>query len=330
MLTVLTLLLVSVAYLGAVYADDEVIRTVAEDILMPKLGLGTAGLRSKTEWVTLFALNSGVKLIDTAQAYEWYDEAAVGKAVNEYLDDHRETEKDQVFIVTKIHPRSFELDKMRHELQITARHFHYRKLDVVLLHNSHCWPGSCTAEEEEITWKEAWTNLEQLKNEFNIHMIGVSNFDKGQLEELILYHSNHKVSVIQNWMDPFHQDKDVRRFANEYGIQYMAYSSFGTQWYRHSKNPVFNNPILIEIANKYRTTVSQVVISWLLRENVIAIPRCSTIQHLQENFQICREDGNELCEINGNITIDNIPVPLEDGDIDRIRSLDGSIGTPWE
>lgn len=47
-------------------------------------------------------------------------------------------------------------------------------------------------------------------------------------------------------MDPFHQDREVRRLAAEHGIEYMAYSSFGTQW--GDSNPVLEDPTLLQVS----------------------------------------------------------------------------------
>lgn len=71
------------------------------DISFPLIGLGTAGIKGQTERiVTSAVLDMGYKLIDTAQATEWYDEAAVGSSLLQgNLSD--------LIIVTKIHPRSY-------------------------------------------------------------------------------------------------------------------------------------------------------------------------------------------------------------------------------
>jgi hypothetical protein len=47
-------------------------------LLMPTVGLGTAGLGDKTEAAVRSALRVGYRAIDTAQAPEWYREGLVG------------------------------------------------------------------------------------------------------------------------------------------------------------------------------------------------------------------------------------------------------------
>jgi diketogulonate reductase-like aldo/keto reductase len=316
------------SWILGIFADDAAKNE--ETILIPKLGLGTAALGGNTFSVITQALDLGVELIDTAQAQEWYDEAGVGRAVNQYLGTHPEK---SVFIVTKIHPRSFAKEKMRAKLQESLNNFSkHGKLDVVLLHNHHCWEGHCTPEEQAVSWTEGWKNLEELKDEFSIDLIGVSNFDIHLLQDLVLHRANRKVGVIQNWMDPFHQDQEVRSFCRSHNIQYMAYSSFGTQWsQRRPRNPVLTDTTTLHaLAETHNTTISAIVLSWLLHEEIIAIPRCASPSHIQENFAVCSStSSNNICKANVEFNENDIPIQLTDDEIESVRALDGVIGDLW-
>lgn len=298
-----------------------------EKFYLPKLGLGTAGLGHNGESIVEAAFQLGVRLIDTAQANEWYDETSVGMAVDS-LDDH-----SIPLIVTKIHPRSFSYQKMLQKLNESATIFKNSGIHAVLLHSPYCWRNHCTQEEEKVTWQEGWRNLELLKDHFNIKMIGVSNFHVDLLHELLTRVATRKVSLVQNWMDPYHQDKDVRKFCAENDIQYMAYSSFGTQWYnpKHlahgSNNPVLYNDVLKSIARKHGITVSQVVLAWVITEGAIALPRSTKASHLESNFQWC--SLSSICEPSIHDNRD-IPLVLDHTDLEEIRNLDGILGEPWD
>ena len=147
-------------------------RTVEDNpIVLPRLGLGTAGLGKEGESIIRSALNYGVRLIDTAQAREWYDEESVSRA----LKGHPSVENP--IIVTKIHPRSYSLESMRRSLENSFEIFEDFGIAAVLLHAPYCWRGHCTKQQESIHWSTAWKNLENLQNNFSIKMIGVSNFD---------------------------------------------------------------------------------------------------------------------------------------------------------
>ena len=298
------------------------------NVHIPRIGLGTAGLRDKTRILVDQALSSGFRLIDTAQAAEWYDESGVGLGISDFLSKALYSESYDITIVTKIHPRSFSYNKM-HDMLIQSRELLMSKsgsqspLDIVLLHSPRCWTGHCTSAEQAISWQTGWKNLETMKINGLVSNIGVSNFELNELKEIV-ESSEHHVSVIQNWLDPFHQDWQVVEYCKLHNIVYMAYSSFGTQWEHKMKgNPVFSSPELISIAKKHQTTISQVVLSWLLQEGVVAIPRSSSFEHINENaslFNIDSESGETI----------TVKVFLDHDDIEYIRSLDGTLGNLWD
>jgi diketogulonate reductase-like aldo/keto reductase len=141
----------------------------------------------------------------------------------------------------------------------------------------------------------------------------------------------------------------VRDFARANGIAYMAYSSFGTQWsgkYPKNNNPVFSNPVLKNIAKKHKTTVSAVVLSWVLQEDAIAIPRASKEEHIHENAAfIVHQEDEDGEEKNKENVVDTdtdkaennlknkkrmLRVFLDAEDMKAIRDLDGTLGTPWD
>lgn len=268
--------------------------------------------------------------------YPRYDEEGVGTAVSEFQQRFGE----RVYLVTKIHPRSFGLDAMDARLTKSKVNLFTTQLDAVILHAPHCWSGHCTDEELQITWQTGWNNLELLKSKHGIALIGVSNFDYRlllELEKISICPDTTGVQLIQNWMDPFHQDKIVREYAERHSIPYMAYSSLGTQWLGRrgiTANPVLTNPQLLAIAKKHDTTVPRVVLSWLSVERVIAIPRSSSERHLNENFQHMNsslmavdEDG----ESSAVAAAGRSSLPLLDAeDLQVIRSLDGTMGNPWD
>lgn len=316
--------------------NEETISSYQSSKYLPLLGLGTAGLGSRSKEVIIAAMQLGVRLIDTAQAQEWYDENAVGRAARVFVHDYPQA---MPIIVTKIHPRSYAIQEMKRSLTNSLNNFEGIGLAGVLLHAPFCWQGHCRGEVE--SWQQAWRNLEDLKDSFNITYIGVSNFDFPQMEELVLHHANRKVHLVQNWMDPLHQDREVRVFCREHNIQYMAYSSFGTQWEgsrRHissSKNPVLSHPVLIEIAERKGWSVPQVILAWLREEEVVALPRSTRNSHLADNFKICKSsklcsDPHYLSTEDQDNTMDAADFRLTEQEVEQIRALDGTQGLPWD
>jgi diketogulonate reductase-like aldo/keto reductase len=297
--------------------------STTQGVHIPRLGLGTAGLGHDTALITEFALESGMRLIDTAQAPEWYSEEGVGQGLKDFRQYNATGSESEVVVVTKVHPRSFEKKKMEWALRgsrLALYNDEHATLDVVLLHSSKCWPGHCTPQEESISWRVGWKNLEDSMESGKIRAIGVSNFDVEQLKEIDQM-SGAKVSVVQNWMDPFHQDAEVRAYAVEHNIVYMAYSSFGTQWQgKYLDNPVLSSHLLNHIADKHECSVASVVLSWLLQLEVVAIPRASKNNHIKENAAAIR-NGSEK---------NALRVFLDEDDMDDIKSLDGMLDSAFK
>ena len=205
-----------------------------------------------------------------------------------------------------------------------------RALDLVLLHSPYCWPYHCTLEQESQPWQAAWLTLESLKTAGLVANIGVSNFDLAQLQQLQGL-SNTRVAAVQNWCDPFHQDRWVRSLAARSGMVYMAYSSLGTQWLGKTggSNPVLESPVLRGIGAEHGgASVSEVVLCWLLQEGVVAIPRSGSAAHIAANSlgRLYEDSAKpESVESGGAYRCF-----LTEENLATIRALDGTLGTPWE
>jgi len=261
-------------------------------------------------------------MFDTAQAKEWYNELGVGTAVKAWskaTTTTTTTTTSKSVIVTKIHPRDFEMKRMTKALESSRRRLTNgtEPVDVVLLHAPVCWPGTCTPEEESVTWQTGWKNLEVLSRRGYCRFIGVSNFDVHLLEELFSF-ATVRVSFLQNWMDPFHQDKETRAFAKRHGIVYMAFSSLGIQWYNSLKrNPVFESEVLQAVAKSQGKSVAQVTYSWVLQSGAAALPRTTNSAHLAELRVFTRTQNRS-----------RLTVFLNAEDMEIIKKLDGSLDKP--
>ena len=91
-------------------------------------------------------------------------------------------------------------------------------------------------------------------------------------------------------------------------------SSLGNQWRRG--NPIFSNALLNSIAEEHHTTVSAVVLHWVLSTGAIIIPKSSQEAHVASNAQILTPLGDQIV--------------LTQENIEAIQNLDGSNGKPWE
>ena len=140
-------------------------RILADGTVMPLLGLGVWQVPDGPTCVHAVraALELGYRHIDTAQAYG--NESSVGRALRE-----SGIARDEVFITTKFHPGR------RDPLREAAYSIEQLGVDYVDLYLVH-WPGGGA------TW--AWPGMEAARTRSYARAIGVSNFDAGEIDQLI-------------------------------------------------------------------------------------------------------------------------------------------------
>ena len=262
---------------------------------MPCIGLGLAGHPS-TEKIKE-AMEIGYKLFDTAQATEWYNEKDLGSAI-------KETNYDNLFIITKIHPKNLGYKSTITSVIESLNNLSRSHIDLLLIHYPECFKEICGEQfTPEGTFLDTWRAMEYLYSIGKIKALGLSNVNKSHISKIIDI-MNIKPDVIQNWMDPLHQDREVRNLCKKHKIVYQAYSLLGTQWMNHDINPVLTNKTIIDISKNYGWSPTRVIIKWALQEGVAVIPRSINTNHLYENLS-CLNCTNLLKE-----------------DIVKIRNLD--------
>lgn len=264
----------------------------------PLVGLGGCSGTRKAH--VLSAFQAGYRHIDTAQAYSWgYREDEVGDALLE-----TDVPRDEIFIQSKIHPEDLGYQSTKSAVALSLERLHLTRLDSMLLHKPRCWEGACRKKPEG-TWKDSWVALEELYDSGEVGAIGICDVDDNLLSELLK--QRIKPHIIQNWMDPFHQDKHMRKRCQEENIQYQAYSTLGNQWKYHGAriNPLWTDPTLQSIADTHGADVAQVVINWATRHGVAVVPASTNSTRQKSN-------------------LDSFWFDLTDEEMRRIDALDGT------
>ncbi|KAJ1635661.1 NADP-dependent oxidoreductase domain-containing protein, partial [Pavlovales sp. CCMP2436] len=241
---------------------------------MPLLGFGCAGrLGAGT---LREAARLGYTLFDTAQAHEWYDEAALGEAL---------AGGPRVFVTTKVHPRDFGAESTAAALERSLARLRVGVIDLVMLHYPNCWGQLCAGSPPpEGDWRAAWRALERGVAEGKVLSLGVSNFGVAELAQL-WGNARVKPAVVQSWMDPFSQNREVRAWCEKKGVVFQAYSTLGTQ-HRTGANPVLSSALLARIAADNGRSVAQVVLRWALSRGAAVLPRSSNPARMRENLHL--------------------------------------------
>lgn len=265
--------------------------------------------------------------IDTAQATEWYSEAAISRSI-----EGSGLPRQDLFLVTKIHPRNFGYEQTLSSFgdpnsaltSLGALRTDY--VDLLLLHTSDCsdWSGLCQPDPERGTFFDAWRALENLYEMGKVRAIGVSNFSVRQLEALSAV-AKVPVHVVQNYMDPLRQDREVRAWCDKHGVLYTSYSTLGSQWQHRShgerrENPVLSHSVVKKLAQRHNISEVLLVLTWALQEGVAVIPRSSKVEHIEELARLLPgKEGGEG---------GRVEVVLSEGEMEEMRGLDGE--EPWQ
>ncbi|MGA5692805.1 aldo/keto reductase [Cytobacillus pseudoceanisediminis] len=230
---------------------------------MPILGFGVFQMtdEKECEQAVYDALMAGYRLIDTAASY--LNEEAVGRSIK-----RSGVPREEMFITTKlwVQDTGYELTKKAFEKSLERLQLDY--LDLYLIHQPF---GDVHG---------SWRAMEELYREGKVRAIGVSNFHPDRLIDLII-HNEVIPAVNQVETHPFCQQIENAKFMKENNVQIESWGPFA-----EGKNNIFQNDILVSIAGEYKKSVAQVVLRWLTKRGVVAIPKSVRKERIIENFDI--------------------------------------------
>ena len=245
---------------------------------MPIYGLGTYSLTGKTcvDSVTA-ALNSGVRLIDTA--YMYHNEESVGEAVR-----NSGIPREEIFVITKLYPNQFSDPEAAIEEALEKLDVSY--IDMMLLHH----PGAGDV--------DAYLAMEKAVEEGKIRSIGLSNWYVEELEAF-LPQVNVTPALVQNEIHPYYQENDVIPYIQGLGIVVQGWYPLGGRGYTAE---LLGNEVISEIARAHGKSSAQVILRWNLQKGVVVIPGSSNPDHIRENtelfdFELTEEEMERAIEI---------------------------------
>lgn len=235
--------------------------TLNNGVEMPILGFGVFQVKdlAECERSVIDAIETGYRLIDTAQSYE--NEEAVGKAIKK-----SGVPREELFITTKLWIQSDGYEGTKKAFEASLKKLQLDYLDLYLIHQPY---GDVYGE---------WRAMQELYWEKKVRAIGVSNFHPDRLIDLIV-HNEVVPAVNQIETHPFHQQIETQQFLKENGVQIESWGPFA-----EGKNNIFQNELLLSIGKKYNKTIAQVILRWLTQRGVVAIPKSVRKERMEENF----------------------------------------------
>ncbi len=259
---------------------------------VPALGQGTwfIGDHAQTRQREISALQAGVDagmtLIDTAEMYgSGRSEALIGDAI-------QKLDREKLFLVSKVLPSNAGQRNITTSCENSLRHLKTDYLDLYLLH----WRGG-------VPLSETVACMEELKKAGKIKDWGVSNFDIDDMEELwrIPGGKNCQVNQVLYHMASRGTEYSLLPWMREHNVALMAYCPLAQAG--SLKRGLFENKVLAGIAKRHNADVSQILLSWCIRDgNTIAIPRSSRPEHTLMNaaadsIELTDEDIQEIDRI---------------------------------
>jgi len=228
---------------------------------MPILGFGVFQVKDleECERSVVDAIETGYRLIDTAQSYG--NEEAVGKAIKK-----SGVPREDLFITTKLWIQSNGYEGTKKAFENSLKKLQLDYLDLYLIHQPY---GDVYGE---------WRAMQDLYKEGKVRAIGVSNFHPDRLIDLII-HNEIVPAVNQIETHPFHQQIETQKFLQENKVQIESWGPFA-----EGKNNIFHNELLASIGKKYNKTIAQVILRWLTQRGVVAIPKSTHKERMEENF----------------------------------------------
>lgn len=238
-------------------------------VLIPKLGLGTWMIdnNSVSEVVTN-AINLGYRLIDTAEAYE--NEEGIGISLSK-----TDVPREELFVTSKIRAEYKTYEEATKAIDESLKKLGLDYIDLMIIHSPEPWNefrGDNHYYKENL---EVWRALEEAYKDGKVKAIGVSNFLKEDLENII---NNCEIVPMVNQILTHitNCDFELIDYCKEHEIVVMGYSPIG-----HGE--LLKNEKIINMASKYNVSPSRLCIRYVIELGLVAIPKTSKLEYLKDN-----------------------------------------------
>ncbi|MDH5563184.1 MAG: aldo/keto reductase [Nitrospirota bacterium] len=268
------------------------------NVAIPAFMYGTAWKKEATAQLVELAVMAGFRAIDTANQLIHYQEALVGEALLSLAK--KGIPRDSLFLQTKFtstsgqdhrtpYDASVDLTtQVRQSFESSLNHLHTDYLNSYVLHGPYSRWGLGKAD-----W-EVWAAMEEYYRAGKAKIIGISNVQATQLQELC-EKASVKPMVVQNrcyavmgW------DKEVREICKRQGIIYQGFSLLT------ANQDVLRDQAVWDIAKRVGANPLQVIFRFALQVGMLPLTGTTNEQHMKDdlavlaNFELTLEDVNKI------------------------------------
>ena len=249
-------------------------------VQMPTLGYGVFMVSpGECERCVTDALNTGYRLIDTAQAYQ--NEEGVGNAWRK-----SGLKREDLFLVTKVWISNNGEEKAAESIDESLRKMQTEYIDLLLIHQAY---GDVFG---------TWRAMEKAYRAGKVRAIGVSNFQAGRFFDFAHY-VDVKPMVNQLQCNVMIQQQGIEAVHSEFGTKMMAWGPLGGQ----GVDGIVKSEELAAIGAKYGKSAAQVALRWLTQRDIVAIPKSVHKERMEQNynvldFSLTNEDMAQIAKMN--------------------------------
>ena len=245
--------------------------TLSNGVKIPKLGLGTWFIPdAQAAEAVRTAVSLGYRHIDTAQAYE--NEAGVGEGVRTCG-----LPREQIFVTSKVAAEHKDYDSAARSIDETLEKMGLDYLDIMIIHSPQPWADFRGGDYAEGN-RAAWRALEDAYTAGKLRAIGVSNFRKPDLDN-ILSDCRVKPMVDQILLHISNTDLGLLDTCRTQDILVEAYSPI-------AHGEALKNPMIAEMAAKYGVSAAQLCIRYVLELGAVALPKTADPEHMKANAAV--------------------------------------------
>jgi diketogulonate reductase-like aldo/keto reductase len=246
--------------------------TLSNGAKIPKLGLGTWFIKDKdVVQAVKEAAKIGYRLIDTAQAYG--NETGVGEGIRQCG-----VKRAEMFVTTKLAAEIKSYKEAVTSIDGSLKKLGFDYIDLMIIHSPKPWAKFLEKEPYFEGNREAWKALEEAYKAGKLRSIGISNFEKADIDN-ILESCSVKPMVNQILVHISNTPEELIQYNHDKNILVEAYSPFG-----HGE--LFKNREVEAMAEKYKVSVSQLAIRYCLELGLLPLPKTANPQHMKTNAEV--------------------------------------------